>query len=94
MPAEALFEGLVRLFGELFVEVFFEIACYCLGFGALRLLSLGNYPPAAPSRRQELVWCFVGRVRGRVFAPVGRASRWPLAGTASIRPTPMSVDTL
>jgi hypothetical protein len=50
MPADAIFEGLARLFGRLFAEAFFEIGCYYLGLGILRLLSLGEYPPAAPSR--------------------------------------------
>lgn len=66
MPADELVEGAARLIGrfllEFVVEPIVEVGCYWLGFGTLRVVSLGQYPPAQPTARQERVCQVVGVV--------------------------------
>jgi hypothetical protein len=66
MPADELAAGAARLIGRLLLEFvlepILEVGCYWLGFGMLRVVSFGQYPPAQPTPRQERVCQVVGVV--------------------------------
>ena len=64
MPVDDIAEGALRLLGrllwEFLVEVVFEVVCYGLGFGTLRLATFGKYPPADSTTRQDNICALVG----------------------------------
>ncbi len=45
---EGLLGGVLRLLGQFLMDLVFDVVFYAVGFGTLRIVTLGHYPPAVP----------------------------------------------
>jgi len=64
MPYDEIAEGILRIAGraflQLFVEVIFDVVCFHFGKPIVRLVTFRKYPSARPSAAQEIVISTVG----------------------------------
>lgn len=66
MPLDEIGVGVFRFLGQLFVEIvvqiFFEVVCYWVGYGALKIITFGAYPKPNTTEQPDIYICIFGLI--------------------------------